>query len=78
VRVWLNDLLDDLAEGDGPTIVIVLCVLFILSALLALGIAGGEDTTCEEYGTVMVTVGKLDKRCVPWELAPDLQDFPKP
>jgi hypothetical protein len=39
---------------------------------------GPEDTTCEEYGTVMVTVGKLDKRCVPWELAPDLQDFPKP
>ena len=54
-------------------------LIFATGMLMVLGGTGviAPDPTCDEYGTVLVTVDG-DQRCVPWEQAPDLQDFPQP
>ena len=52
--------------------IMVVTVLIMYSLLFA-----SDDHTCPEYGTVLVTVDD-EQRCVPWEQAPVLQDFPEP
>ena len=54
----------------------ILCTLLFVLALVWQD-GGFQEPTCEEYGTVLVIVNG-DQRCVPWEQAPDLQDFPQP
>lgn len=63
---------DDLL-GIGGLFVTCIGILMLLGGM---GVLKG-DPECEDYGTVMVIIDD-DKRCVPWELAPDLQDFPQP
>jgi hypothetical protein len=57
-----------------PIMLVIVIVTLILGAT---GVIGPMYEECEEYGTVLVTVDG-DQRCVPWEQAPDLQDFPQP
>lgn len=54
-----------------PLAMVVLMVIILVAAFHY------QEQTCSEYGTVLVTVDDT-QRCVPWEQAPDLQDFPEP
>lgn len=51
--------------------------LAVLALVIGVWLTDPEEHTCPNYGEVPALIDG-DKRCAPWEQAPDLQDFPQP